>query len=462
MDLIIRDGTLVTGSDIFKADIGVRDGKIISISENLLEPAREEINAEGKYVFPGFIDGHTHLDMPINKEISSVDDFYTGTLAAAFGGTTSIVDYIVPSDNQTLIDAFRTWQRKAQDKAVIDYGFHMTVSNPNESTISEVKELFSKGITSVKCFTTYLNKFMMTDEQIYRLLKESTQSKMLVIMHCENGYLLDYLTKELIKEGKTAPKYHPMSRPPLLEEESISKVIDLAKLADAPVLIAHLSTSGGLQRVKTARNAALPVFAETCPAYLLLTDEVFKTKGFESAKYVCSPPIRPHGHQNELWKGIFSGDIQIIGTDHCPFNFETDKQAGIKDFTKIPNGIPGIEERIPLMFSEGVIKRNLNLNKFVAITSSLPAKILGLYPNKGNLNINADADIVVYDPHKEWIISSKTHHHACDYNVFEGMKVVGKPEIVISNGEIIIQDDEFKGKKGRGKFIARKASTLLG
>ncbi|MGD9581558.1 MAG: dihydropyrimidinase [Vampirovibrionia bacterium] len=462
MDLIIREGTIVTSSDIYKADIGIKDGKITIISDNLLEPAREEINAEGKYVFPGFIDGHTHLEMPLNNKVTSVDDFYTGTVAAAFGGTTSIVDYIVPSDNQTLIDATRAWKRKAQDKAVIDYGFHITVTNPTESTISEVKNLYKEGITSVKCFTTYLNKFMMSDEQIYKLLKESKESKMLVIMHCENGYLLEYLTKELLEQGKIDPKYHPISRPPILEEESISKVIDIAKLAEAPILIAHLSTSGGLQRIKTARNLALPVFAETCPAYLILTDEVFKAKGFEAAKYVCSPPIRPYGHQDELWRGIFSGDIQVISTDHCPFNYETDKQSDKKDFTRIPNGIPSIEERIPLLFSEGVIKRNLNLNKFVAITSSLPAKIFGLYPEKGNLNINSDADIVIYNPHKEWIISHKTQHHACDYNVFEGMKVTGKPELVISNGEVTIRDDEFIGKKGRGKFIKRNASTLLG
>ena len=461
MDIIIRDGLIVTGSEIFKADIGIENGKITCISDNLLEPARDEINAEGKYVFPGFIDVHTHLDMPLTDEISSADDFYTGTLAAAFGGTTCIVDYIVPMKNQTLKDAYKMWQRKAMEKAVIDYGFHMTISNPTENILNEVKDLESLGITSVKCFTTYVNKFMMTDDQIFRLLKESKESKILLSMHCENGYIYDYLVKELIKEGKIALKYHPLSRPPLVEEESVGRVIDLAKLADAPIYIAHISTEGALIKVKKARDQAYGVYAETCPQYLLLSDKLYKSKDDEPAKYICSPPLRHESNQNELWKGIFSGDIQVIGTDHCPFNLESDRQIGMNDFTKMPNGLPGIEDRVNIIFSEGVIKRKLDLNKFVATMSLLPAKIFGLYPQKGNINVSADADLVVYDPDEKWVISAKNHHQNVDYNPYEGIKVTGKPEYVISNGEIIIRNNEFIGQKGRGSYIKRKPSVLL-
>lgn len=462
MDLIIRDGLLVTGSDLFKADIGVNNGKISIISENLLESARKEINAEGKYVFPGFIDVHTHMDMPLTDSISSVDDFYTGTVAAAAGGTTCIVDYICPPSNLTLKDGFENWLRKAEGKAIIDYGFHMTITNPTDKILDEVKTLPEYGITSIKCFTAYKDRFMMTDDQLFRMLNESKQTGILVCMHCENGYLLDYLTKNLISEGKTTPEYHPQSRPPFVEEEAVKRAIDLATIADAPIYIAHLSTAGGLEKVKEARNSSYPVYAETCPAYLMFTDEVYEKDPEYAAKYICSPPLRPDPHPEELWKGIFSGYIQVIGTDHCPFNSGKEKKAGLKDFTKMPNGIPGVEDRIPVMFSEGVIKRNLDINKFVAITSTLPAKLFGLYPQKGNLNVSADADLVIYDPDKQWMINAKSHHMNVDYNIFEGLKITGKPEYVLSRGEIIFQNNEINAEPGRGKYIKRKSSYLFG
>lgn len=462
MDLIIRDGLLVTGSDLFKADIGIQNGKISIISENLLESARNEINAEGKYVFPGFIDVHTHLDMPLSNKVSSVDNFYTGTVAAAYGGTTCIVDYICPATNQTLEEGFNTWFRKAEHKSIIDYGFHMTITNPTDKILDEVQNLPNYGITSLKCFTAYKDRFMMTDDQLFRMLKESKETGILICMHCENGYLLDYLTKNLIKEKKTTPQYHPESRPPFVEEEAVQRAIDLATIADAPIFIAHLSTAGGLEKVKEARNASIPVYAETCPAYLMFNDEVYKKDPEYAAKYICSPPLRPSPHPEELWKGIFSSYIQVIGTDHCPFNINKEKQLGLKDFTKMPNGLPGIEDRIPVMFSEGVIKRNLDINKFVSITSTMPAKLFGLYPTKGNLNVSADADLVIYDPEKQWMIDSKKHHMNVDYNIFEGLKITGKPKYVLSRGEIIIQDDELKATKGRGKYIKRNPSQLFG
>ncbi|MEW5820880.1 MAG: dihydropyrimidinase [Cyanobacteriota bacterium] len=461
MDLVIKNGLLVSSSEIFKADIAINNGKIAHISEEINDTAVKEINAEGKYVFPGFIDAHTHMELPIKDDIYSVDDFYTGTLAAAFGGTTSIIDYIVPYQNQSLLSAYKLWRNKAEEKAVIDYGFHITISNPSDVILNEVKELFDYGVTSVKSFTTYLGKYMMTDDQIYGLLKESNKTKMLVCMHCENGYLLDYFIKQFIVEGKTEPIYHELSRPPFLEEEAVGRVIELARFAQSPIFIAHLSTAGGLEKIQKARDSGFRVATETCPGYLLLDKSVYELRGFESAKYICSPPLRPKWHQQKLWEGLMNGVIELVATDHCPFNFHKEKQAGKNDFTKIPNGIPSVEDRVPLIFSEGVIKRKIDLKQFVSIMSTAPAKVFGIYPEKGNLSVGADADIVIYDPDYEWTISAKTHHQNVDYSVFEGKKVVGKPYIIISNGEVIIKNDRFAGKKGRGKYIHRKASSLF-
>lgn len=463
MDIIIRNGTVVTESNIFKADIGIKNGKIICISnsESIKEYAQEEINADGKYVFPGFIDVHTHLDLPITDKISSVDDFYTGTVAAAFGGTTTIIDYIVPFRNQTLAEAFKMWQAKAVNKAVIDYGFHMTISNPTESILSEIKDLYNLGITSIKCFTAYNGKYMMTDDQLYEVLKGSTNTNVLVCVHCENGYLLDYRVNELLKEHKTTPKYHAISRPPILEAQAIQTIIDIAGLADAPVYIAHLSTSEGLERAQRAGNSKYPVFVETCPQYLLLSDKLYESNDMESLKYICSPPLRNEDNLAVLWDGIIDGNIHVVATDHCPFNYQKEKSVNVENFTMIPNGLPGIEDRVHLMFYEGVIKRHLDLNRFVAITSYLPASIFGLLPHKGTINIGADADIVVFNPNEEWIISAKHQHQNVDYNPYEGFKVVGKSETVISRGEIIINNNMFSGQAGRGIYQKRKKSVLL-
>lgn len=461
MDIIIKNGLLVTASDIFKADIGILNGKIAALSENLTVETKEEIDATNMYVFPGFIDAHTHLELPITETTSSVDDFYTGTVAAAIGGTTSIIDYIVPYKNQTLTEAFHLWQDKAKNKAIIDYGFHMTISDPSEKNLDEVKKMPDLGVTSIKCFTAYVNKYMMTDDQIYRLLKESLTTKALLCMHCENGFMIDFLTKELINNGHTALKYHPLSRPPILEEESIGRVIDLAKLAHAPIYIAHLSTGGGLERIISARNSALKVYAETCPQYLLLADTLYEQEESEAAKYICSPPLRSQENLNKLWHGLLGSDIQVFATDHCPFNLNKERQHALHDFTRMPNGLPGIEDRVNILFSEGVIKRNLDLNRFIDLVSTQPAKIFGMYPKKGGLNINADADIVIYNPDKKWTISARNHHQNVDYNVYEGLTITGKPEIVLSRGEIIVRNNKCNARKGRGNYLKRNPSSVF-
>lgn len=461
MTIIIKNGMIVTDKDIFVADIEINNHHISNISSTIDYDVEIQIDATDRYIFPGFIDAHTHMELPISDEISSVDDFYTGTVAAAFGGTTSIIDYIVPYQGQDLVDAFYLWNNKAKGKAIVDYGFHMTISDPTDEHIDQIKDLPSCGITSVKCFTAYVNKFMMTDDKIYRILEESKDTKMLACIHCENGYVLNYKIKQFLKQNKTAPKYHPQTRPDLVEAEAIGRVIDLAKLAQSPIFIAHLSTSSGLERIISARNEGYKVFSETCPQYLILSDDVFNLEGFESAKYVCSPPIRNKNNIEPLWKGIFDDYIQVFATDHCPFNYNKEKQRGVNNFTLIPNGLPGVEDRVNIMFSEGVIKRKLDLKKFVSLNSTMPAKIFGLYPQKGAIQAGADADLVIYDPAYEWVISAQNHHQNVDYNVYEGLKITGKPEIVISRGEIIIKDNNFLGKKGRGEYLKRNTSSLF-
>jgi dihydropyrimidinase len=460
MDLIIKNGTLITASDIFSGDVVINEGKIVEVTPAFTGEAERIINATGRYVFPGFIDVHTHLELPINAQISSRDDFYTGTVAAAFGGTTSIVDFIVPYPDQKLIEALELWNSKACDKAIIDYGFHMTISTPKDEIIKDIPLLAERGVTSIKCFTAYLGKYMMTDDMLFKTFEFCKNAEIFPTMHCENGFLLDLLIKRFLTEGKMAPVYHPQTRPPFLEAESIGRAIEIAHYIDLPVYIAHLSTAEGLYKIKKARDKSWQVYTETCPQYLFLDDTVFQSGELEASKYICSPPIRSIDNLEPLWKGLFDGDIEVFATDHCPFDLEKDRKPNLADFTKIPNGLPGIEDRVNLLFSEGVIKRGLDLKRFISLVSTSPAQLFGMYPQKGTLFAGSDADIVIYDPHKEWVISAKDHHQNVDYNVYEGKKVTGKPDIVISRGEVIIENDQLNANKGRGKFIHRTKSCI--
>ncbi len=459
MNIIIKNGILVTGTDTFKADIAINNGKITTISDELTEKADKIIDATGKFVFPGFIDAHTHLELPV-REFFSVDDFYTGTLAAAAGGTTCIVDYIVPFRGQTLKDAFKLWVNKANNKSVIDYGFHMTISDPEESIFEEIKDLPDMGVTSIKCFTAYKGNYMLTDDQIYRVFELSKASDILVSMHCENGYLLDYFVKKFLKEGKKHPVYHSQTRPPFVESDSIQHAIDIADFANIPIFIAHLSTAEGLKTIQKARFKNKKVFVETCPQYLLLDDSLYDQDAYEAAKYICSPPLRPAKGLKHLWNALLNGEIDVFATDHCPFNAGIERKNNLDDFSRIPNGLPGIEDRVNLLFSEGVKKRKLSLNRFVNLVSSTPAKIFGLYPQKGSLNTGSDADIVVYDPDCKWVISANNHHQNVDYNAYEGIEVTGKPYVVTSRGEIIVENGQITASKGRGKYIYRQKSTV--
>lgn len=455
MKILIKNGTIVNADATISADILIKDEKIISIDENIITSTDLTINASGKYIIPGGIDAHTHLDMPYGN-ITSRDDFLSGTIAAAYGGTTTIIDFAVQSKNQSLTNALEEWMRKAHNKAVIDYGFHMIISDVNENVLSEIKSLVYSGVTSFKLFTAYPDRLMLSDSEIFKVMQCAREYGALTLMHAENGEVIEYLIKNALAEKRTQPINHALTRPAQLEAEAVYRTIKLAELASVPIFIVHVSSADAIDIIAYQKKQNNKIFAETCPHYLLLSDDLLQRPDFEGAKYVLSPPLRKTMDQEKLWKAIADKTIDTIGTDHCPFNFEKDKKLGLNDFTKIPNGGPGIENRLQLLYNFGVLTGRISLERWVELISTNPAKIFGLFPKKGKIAIDADADIVIWNPDSESIISSATHHMNVDYNMYEGYKVKGSAEIVLSRGEIIIKDDKFTGKEGRGKFLKRK------
>jgi len=458
MELVIKNGKIVTATDIYNADIGIENGKITEIGKELR--GDKTIDAKGMIVFPGGIDIHTHLDMPFMGAFSS-DDFKTGTIAAAFGGTTSLVDFSIQSKGNSLSNAIETWRKKAEGKAVIDYGFHVAVTDATDSVINEIPKMVKEGITSLKLFLAYKGSLMIDDGGFFRVLQKAKESGALVMVHAENGDVVDILIKKLLDEGKTDPIYHWESRPDKAEGEASGRAIALAEMADAPLYIVHLTCKEALDKVRAARDKGLPIYAETCPQYLLLDKERYKEPNFGGAKYVMSPPLRMENDRKELWSGLINGDLQVISTDHCPFFFKGQKDAGKGNFAKIPNGAPGIETRIPLIYTEGVLKGHFSMNKFVELVSTNPAKLFGMFPEKGTIAVGSDADIVIFDPKKEVVLKAEDLHQNVDYTPFEGFKVKGYPVKTIVNGKIVIDDGNFIGKPGEGKFIKRKPFKIL-
>lgn len=459
MDVKIVNGTVVTATDTYRADVGIRGGKIALLAKKIKEPAAETLDARGLYVLPGGIDMHTHLDMPFGGTVSS-DDFETGTIAAAFGGTTTLVDFAIQGSGMRLRDALDTWRKKAEGKAVIDYGFHVAVCHLTDEVMEEIPEMVALGVSSFKCFLAYKGALMIDDGALYRVLRKAKRAGALVMIHAENGDVLDVLIRDYLDQGLTAPKYHALSRPPEAEGEATGRGIAIAKMAGAPLYIVHLSCSEALDKVKEARNAGLPVFAETCPQYLLRSFQNYLEPGFEGAKYVMSPPLRDKSNWDPLWKGLASGALQVVSTDHCPFNFKGQKDLGKDNFAAIPNGAPGIEHRLMLLFQEGVNKKRFSLNRFVELVSTAPAKLFGLYPQKGAVTVGSDADLVLFDPKAPFEISAKTHHHNVDYTPYEGFKGRGAARVVLSNGRVIIRDGRFVGQVGAGRFLKRKPFRL--
>jgi dihydropyrimidinase len=453
MSLLIKNGRIITATDDYVADIFIDGETVHSIGRNLPVKADKEIDATGKLVFPGGIDPHVHLDMPFMGTFSS-DSYETGTRAALFGGTTMVIDFILQKQGNSLYDALNEWKGRSDGNCVGDYSFHMAVTDFNENTCKEIADLVQKeGITSFKTFMAYKGALMIDDRQMIGLMEEVKKQGGLINVHATNGDMIDYLIAKHRAERKLSPLYHYLSQPEVTEAEATERFVDMSNYTGCPGYIVHLTCEGSLNAVRNATRRNQKVFVETCIQYLLLDASLYE-KNFEGAKWVMSPPLREKKDQETLWAGINQGLVQVVATDHCPFQWEQ-KLMGRDDFSKIPNGHPAIENRMELLFSEGVVKERISLNKYVEVASTNPAKIFGMFPQKGTIAVGSDADILIFDPKEEHVLSSKTHHMNVDYSAYEGWPVTGKVKTVVLRGSIAIDNDECLSQKGNGKFIRR-------
>jgi dihydropyrimidinase len=453
MSTLIRNGRIITAEQDYTADVLIEKETITAIGSNLQMKADKVIDASGKYVIPGGIDVHTHMDMPFGGTTSS-DDFETGTRAAAFGGTTCLIYFAIQTKGQKIREALDIWWKKGEI-STIDFSLHMIVTDLPEAHLEDMNEMVREGITSFKLFMAYPGVLMVDDATIFRAMKKTAENGALVCMHAENGSVIDLFVQKAIAEGKKAPIYHALTRPTTAEGEAVNRAIALAQMAGAPVYIVHLSSADALEKVAEARDRGIPAFAETCPQYLLLSIEDLERPDFEGAKYVFTPPLREKWHQEKLWAGIKKNTLQVVSTDHCPFCFKEQKELGRDSFAKIPNGGPGVENRLQLLFHHGVNQGRITANRWVEIVSTAPAKMFGLYPRKGTIAVGSDADIVIWNPNTEHTISATSHHMRVDYSMFEGFKVKGNAETVLSHGDTIVEKGQWLGKAGRGKFIKR-------
>ena len=454
MRTLIRHGTVVTGAGAAVADVLVDGERIAQVGAQLAATADRTVDAAGKYVLPGGIDVHTHLDMPLGDTVTA-DDFESGTIAAAFGGTTSLVDFAVQDRGRPMREAWETWMRKAEGKAALDYGFHMIVTDLTAAGLEEMDELVAEGVTTFKLFMAYPGRLMVDDATIFRALRRTADNGGMVLMHAENGGVIEELVARARAEGRTAPKYHALTRPPRTEAEATHRAIALAEMAGAPVYIVHVSCAEAVDEIAAARARGAAVLAETCPQYLFLSDERYDEPGFEGAKYVMSPPRRPRAGQERLWRALAADELQVVATDHCSFRMKDQKALGRDDFTRIPGGAPGIETRMSLLYDGGVRAGRISLTRFVELTATNPAKLFGLYPRKGVIAAGSDADLVVWDPDREITWSAATHHMRVDYNPYEGRVVRGTPEAVWSRGRPVVEGGQFVGRAGAGRFLKR-------
>ncbi len=459
MKILIKNGNIVTAVDNYFADLLIEDEKVSIIGRRLDMEADRVFDAAGKLVIPGGIDPHTHMEFPFGGT-AAADDFRTGTIAAAHGGTTTIIDFAVQYHGQSLVEAVDNWHAKAEGKTAIDYGFHLITTDLPDERVPEMRQLIGEGVMSFKLFMAYPGVFLVDDATIYRAMKNAGKAGGLICMHAENGIVINEIIKHALAEGKTAPKYHALTRPTKAEAEGVHRAIAIAEMADSPVYIVHLSCSDALEEVREARDLGIPAYAETCPQYLFLDYTAYEQEGFEGAKYVMTPPLREKWNQDKLWQGLRGNDLQVVSTDHCPFCFKEQKEMGRDDFTKIPNGGPGVENRMSLVYDGGVAGDRISLNRFVEITSTSAAKIFGLFPRKGTIAVGSDADIVIFDPNEEMTISASTHHMNVDYSAYEGRRVRGVTKTVISRGRVVIDDGRYVGNPGDGQFLKR--STFSG
>ncbi len=459
MRTLIKGGTIVNADVSTDADVLVDGERIAAVGASLDVATDRTIDATGKWVIPGAIDVHTHMELPFGGTFAK-DTFETGTRAAAFGGTTTIIDFAVQGKGQALRTGLDAWHAKAEGQACVDYGFHMIMSDVTDETLAEMDVLVDEGVTDFKLFTAYPGVFYSDDGAIFRAMQQTATNGGLILMHAENGLAIDVVAAQNAEAGNTDPYYHGTSRSPVMEGEATNRVIRLAQVAGVAVYIVHLSAIEALNEVRRARDEGLPAYAETCPQYLFLTlDDM--GNGFEGAKFVCSPPLRPADHAPELWKGLAKDDLQVVSTDHCPFDFHGQKDLGRDDFRKVPNGLPGVEDRVNLLHDGGVVNGALTPNRWVEVISAAPARMFGLAGRKGVVAAGADADLVVYDPTATHTISASTHHMDVDYSCYEGRSVTGRAEIVLSRGKVIVDGDEWLGSAGDGRFLKRSPTGSL-
>lgn len=455
-DLVIRGGTVATASDIMQCDVGIVGGKVVAMGRSLA-PGKREIDAGGKLVLPGGVDSHCHLDQPMEEGLEMADDFRSGTISAACGGTTTVIPFAAQAKGQSLRAAVEDYHRRAEGKAVIDYAFHMIVSDPTATVLKEeLPQLIREGYTSFKIYMTY-DDLKLNDRQILDLLAVARREGAMAMVHAENADCIAWLTEQLEEAGLTAPKYHATSRPMLVEREATHRAIAMSELVDVPILIVHVSGREAIEQIRWAHGHGLRIYAETCPQYVMLTAGDLDQEGYHGAKCICSPPPRDKENQQYIWDGLADGLFTVFSSDHAPFRYADPKgkMPGGEEvaFRYIPNGTPGLETRLPLLFSEGVGKGRIDLNRFVALTATDPAKMYGLYPRKGTIAIGADADIAIWDPHKEVVITNDKLHHNVDYTPYEGIVVTGWPVTTLSRGEVVCDNAEPQGAVGRGQFL---------
>jgi dihydropyrimidinase len=456
MSTLIKNGRVITATDDYVADVFIDGETIAAIGKDLPMKADRMIDASDKLVIPGAIDPHVHMELPFGGTISS-DDFRTGTIAAAFGGTTTIIDFAIQYKGKSFEQTLDDWDAKAEGKCAIDYSYHLAVTEYEPKHAPEFKKVVERGISTFKIFLAYPGVFMVDDQTMFRVMQSAGEAGGMTLVHAENGVAIQQMIDILIAAGKVEPKYHAMSRPPVMQADGVARALRVGEVACAPVFIVHVSCAAAMREIVRSRDEGHASFGETCTQYLFLDETCYDKPNFEGAKYVFTPPLVPRDNIEPLWRGLKLGYLQEVSTDHCPFNFKGQKELGRGDFRKIPNGGPGVEDRLSLVYHGGVIERGFSLNKWVDLCCTASAKMFGMFPRKGTIAVGSDADLVIFDPSRQRTLSAKTHHMNCDYSLFEGMRIKGYPDTVLSRGKVIIEDNEYKGRPGEGRFIKRGA-----
>ncbi|MDF2570059.1 MAG: dihydropyrimidinase [Sporomusa sp.] len=463
MGIVLCGGTIVTDADCYQADIRIQGEVIAAIGSKVEQKGDTVLTADGCYIFPGGIDAHTHFDLPVSSTLSTADDFSSGTKAAILGGTTTVIDYATQFKGETLKQGLENWHQRADGNCYSDYGFHMAITDWNEKVSGELSWLVNgAGVTSVKLYMAYKNTMQVDDSVLFQVLERSRDCGILVCVHCENGDIVDNLIRQFRQHGKTAPSFHPLSRPPQVEQEAVNRLMVLAEMADSPVFVVHLSCKEALETVAQAKTRGVQVFAETCPQYLLLDDSVYQDPTFTSAKFVMSPPLRAKENQDYLWNGLRTGTLDTVATDHCSFNLQGQKEVGREDFSKIPNGAPGVEHRLGLLYTYGVKAGKISLTQFVEKVATQPAKIFGLFPKKGTIALGSDADLVIWDERLHLTLGASSHAHKVDSSPYEGMQQQGQTVHVFLRGKHVVKNGKLCLESPQGQYLFRKPFSREG